>query len=165
MSEKMKVVKNALELIGNTPLLKLERVTKGLDVNVYVKCEYLNPSGSIKDKMALRMVEEAEKEGKLKPGGTIVESTGGNTGPALAFVGAVKGYKVRLYIPAEWTGTYTPTDRVNIMKFFGAEVETFDPNEYKDILNKIDEEYRTLASVCTGFKKCYDLDKGDPDIF
>ena len=78
----MKAVRDVLGLIGNTPLLKLRRVTEGIDTDVYVKCEHLNPSGSIKDRMALRMVEEAEKEGRLRPGGSIIEQTSGNTGPA-----------------------------------------------------------------------------------
>ena len=79
---------NILRQIGNTPLLKLSRAITSPDVEVYVKCEFLNPGGSIKDRMALCMIEEAEKRGELRPGGTIVEQSTGNTGPALAFVGA-----------------------------------------------------------------------------
>jgi cystathionine beta-synthase len=86
----MNVVKDILESIGNTPLIKLRKVTEGLQREIYVKCEYLNPSGSIKDRIALRMVSEAERGGRLRPGGTIIEQTTGNTGPALAFVGGVK---------------------------------------------------------------------------
>jgi len=84
-----------LQLIGNTPIVRLGRVASGLDANVFAKCEFLNPSGSIKDRMALRMIEEAEKNGKLREGGVILDATSGNTGPALSFVGAVKGYKVK----------------------------------------------------------------------
>jgi cysteine synthase len=75
---------NILGQIGNTPLLKLTRVIESSDVDIYVKCEFLNPGGSIKDRMALRMIEGAEQSGELKPGGTIVEQSTGNTGPALA---------------------------------------------------------------------------------
>ena len=75
---------NILEQIGNTPLLKLTRVIESPDVEIYVKCEFMNPGGSIKDRMALSMIEGAEKSGKLKSGGTIVEQSTGNTGPALA---------------------------------------------------------------------------------
>jgi cysteine synthase A len=77
-----------------------------------VKCEYFNPSGSIKDRMALRMIEEAEREGKLRKWGMVVDQTSGNTGPALSFVGNVKGYGVRLFIPSEWVGTYNPENRI-----------------------------------------------------
>ncbi len=161
----MKVVDSTLSLIGNTPLLKLRRVTKDLDVNVYVKCEYLNPSGSIKDRMALRMVEEAVKEGRLRSGDTIIEMTSGNTGSALAFVGGVKGYRVRLFIPAQWTSTYRPTERINIMKFFGGEVETFSLGEYEEALRNLSEEEKGVATLIIGMKKCYELEQSDPDIW
>ena len=90
----------ALELIGNTPMVRLARVASSVDANVYAKCEFLNPSGSIKDRMALRMIQEAERKEELRNGGTIVDATSGNTGPALSFVGSVKGYKVKLLIPS-----------------------------------------------------------------
>ena len=90
---------NILGQIGNLPLLKLRHVIETPDVDIYVKCEFLNPGGSIKDRMALSMIEAAEKSGKLKPGGTIVDQSTGNTGPALSFVGAVKGYKVQIFLP------------------------------------------------------------------
>ncbi len=161
----MKVAKDILGLIGNTPLLKLRRVTRGLDVNVYVKCEYLNPSGSIKDRMALRMVEEAEKEGRLGPGGTMIEMTSGNTGSALAFVGSVKGYKVRLFIPSQWTGSYSPTDRINMMRFFGGEVETFNLGQYDVLLRNLGEDEKALAALIIGMKKCCEVEKGNPRIW
>lgn len=108
--------------IGNTPLLMLRKVTEGHDVNVFVKCEFLNPGGSIKDRMALGMIEEAEKSGKLKPGGTIVDQSTGNTDPALAFVSAVKGYKVQLFLPSQLAISYNPADRIRIARLFGCEV-------------------------------------------
>ena len=160
----MKKVNNALELIGNTPLLKLSKVTS-TDVNVYVKCEFLNPSGSIKDRMALRMVEEAEKSGKLKKGGTIIDETSGNTGPALAFVGSFKGYRVRLFIPARWTSEYDPENRVRIMELFGAEVEAFSTEEYEDLLQGINPSEKSAAIFAIGMRKCYDLEKSDPMIW
>ena len=161
----MKAVRDVLGLIGNTPLLKLRRVTEGIDTDVYVKCEHLNPSGSIKDRMALRMVEEAEKEGRLRPGGSIIEQTSGNTGPALAFVGGVKRYGVRLFIPARWTGTYSPEDRIRIMKFFGAEVEPFNLAGYEEILGDISDEEKAAAIFVVGMKKCYELERTDPKIW
>lgn len=120
----MSVVNSALELIGNTPLMKLSKITSDIRANVLVKCEFMNPSGSIKDRMALWMIENAEKEGKLKRGGMIVDSSTGNTGIALSFIGNVKGYKVRIFIPEKWGAEgYSPEDRLKIMRCFGAEVE------------------------------------------
>jgi len=162
----MKVTNSILERIGNTPLVKLRKVTAGLDANVYVKCEYLNPSGSYKDRMALRMIEEAEKAGKLRKGGTIIEGTSGNTGPAIAFVGGVKGYKVRLFIPSRWVGAYNPTERIQIMKAFGAEVETYDRSQilaqYENALKGFSEADRGVASLLAGMKNSYEVEKSDP---
>ena len=90
-----KIVKNALELIGNTPLLKADRYAEAAGATkatILAKLEYLNPAGSVKDRVALSMIEDAEKSGKLKPGATIIEPTSGNTGIGLAAVAATKGY-------------------------------------------------------------------------
>jgi cysteine synthase A len=117
----MRVVNSILELIGSTPMLKLNHVTKGLEnlSNVYVKLEYLNPSGSYKDRIALRMIEEAEKGGRLKPGYTIVESSSGNTAIALAMVGKVKNYDVRIFYPKDvWVA-----EKEKILRRHGAEIE------------------------------------------
>ena len=154
----MRWVESALKLIGNTPMVRLSRVTRGLDANVFVKCEYLNPSGSIKDRMALKMIEGAEEKGRLRKGGTIVEMTSGNTGPALAFVGSVKGYRVRLFIPSQWTGTYNSENRVKIMKLFGADVDTVETTEHKDFLNGLSPNEASAAVMVIGMKKCYDLE-------
>lgn len=116
----MKVVNSILELVGNTPILKLNNVAKGLQASVYVKMEYFNPSGSYKDRMALRMIEEAEKAGRLRPGYTIVESSSGNTAIAVSMVGAVKGYKVRIYYPSE---VYVQEKR-KILQRLGAQIES-----------------------------------------
>ncbi len=107
-----------LRAIGNTPLVRLTRVTDGLGAEVWVKVEYLNPSGSIKDRIALYMVETAEREGKLRPGGTIVEASTGNTAIALAFVAAVKSYKLKIFMPVE----VASGERVKLMRVFGAEM-------------------------------------------
>ena len=90
----MKYSKNILETIGNTPLIKLNKITNGIDALVLAKVEYFNPGNSVKDRMALKMIEDAEKDGRLKPGGTIVEGTSGNTGMGLALAAIVKGYKL-----------------------------------------------------------------------
>lgn len=93
------ILNNILEAIGKTPLVKLHRVTKDLPCEVLAKCEFLNPGGSVKDRIALHMIEEAEKSGQLKPGDTLIEATSGNTGIGLALAGAVKGYKVIITMP------------------------------------------------------------------
>ena len=90
----MKYCNNILDTIGNTPLVKLNKITKEIEALVLAKIEYFNPGNSIKDRMALKMIEDAEKDGRLKPGGTIVEGTSGNTGMGLALAAIVKGYKL-----------------------------------------------------------------------
>src|SRR5437762_12977479 len=89
----MDIKNNILETIGNTPLIRLNKITKELPCTVLAKVDYFNPGNSVKDRMAVKMIEVAEKEGKLKPGGTIIEGTSGNTGMGLALVACVKGYK------------------------------------------------------------------------
>jgi cysteine synthase A len=108
---------NALFAIGNTPLVKLNKLTRGLDANVYVKLEFFNPTGSYKDRMALAMIEGAEREGLLKAGDTVVEYTAGSTGSSLAFVCAVKGYKLKVV-----TSDAFSDEKLNTMKAFGAEL-------------------------------------------
>ena len=88
-----------LEAIGNTPLVRLHRVGAGLECNVYAKCEFLNPGGSVKDRIGYQMVIDAEKQGRIKPGDTLIEPTSGNTGIGLALAGAVRGYRV-ITVPA-----------------------------------------------------------------
>ncbi|MBA7630137.1 Cysteine synthase [subsurface metagenome] len=114
----MKIYDSILQAVGNTPMVRLNRVTKGIKANILVKCEYLNPSGSIKDRIALRMIEEAEKAGKLKEGGIVTESSTGNTATALSFVCAAKGYKSIMHMPKGWV----TEDRLKILKAYGAEV-------------------------------------------
>jgi len=109
--------KNITESIGGTPLLKLDRLTSPGMAEVYAKIEFFNPGGSIKDRICLAMVEEAEKNGLLKSGGTIVEPTSGNTGIGLAMIGAARGYKVILTMPETMS-----VERIYILKSFGAEV-------------------------------------------
>src|SRR5579862_2250332 len=83
-----------LDAIGNTPLIRLNRIARDLPGEVWVKADYLNPGGSVKDRIAISMIDEAERKGLLKPGGTIVEATSGNTGMALALIASVRGYKI-----------------------------------------------------------------------
>ena len=111
------------QLVGNTPLVKLKKVTLGIKALVLAKLEFLNPGGSVKDRMAFYMLQDAEREGKLKPGGTIVEATSGNTGVAVAMYAAIKGYRAIFTIPDKMS-----QEKVNLLKAFGAEV-TVTPTE------------------------------------
>ena len=114
------IAKKLTELIGNTPLLELGKFSeeKGLDKPIIVKVEYFNPGGSVKDRIALAMIEDAEKKGILKPGATIIEPTSGNTGVGLALVAAVKGYKLILTMPETMS-----VERRNLVKAYGATVK------------------------------------------
>ncbi|MEE8336223.1 MAG: pyridoxal-phosphate dependent enzyme [Candidatus Neomarinimicrobiota bacterium] len=93
------ILNNILETIGNTPVIKLNKIGRNLDCDLYVKCEYFNAGGSLKDRIGRRMLENAEKAGKIKPGDTLIEPTSGNTGIALALAAAVKGYKMIIVMP------------------------------------------------------------------
>jgi cystathionine beta-synthase len=108
---------NITQLVGNTPLVRLNRVTQGIKATVLAKLEFLNPGGSVKDRMAFYMLKEAEKEGRLKKGGTIVEATSGNTGVGVAMYAAAKGYKAIFTIPDKMS-----QEKINLLKAFGAEV-------------------------------------------
>ena len=115
-----KIIESSLELIGGTPLLKLNRYSKKADATaatILAKLEYLNPAGSVKDRVALSMIEDAEKKGLLKPGATIIEPTSGNTGIGLAAVATAKGYKAILTLPDTMS-----VERRNLLKAYGAEI-------------------------------------------
>src|SRR4051812_6410534 len=131
-----------IETIGNTPLVKLNKVTQGIKGTILVKVEYFNPGNSMKDRMAVKMIEDAEKAGLLKPGGTIIEGTSGNTGMGLAIAAVVKGYKC----------IFTTTDKqskekVDALKAFGAEVivcptnvDPEDPRSYYAVSSRLEKE-------------------------
>ena len=108
---------NILEAIGKTPLVRLNRIVGGAKGLILAKVEYLNPGGSVKDRIGLSIIEEAEREGRLKPGGTIVESTSGNTGMGLALVAAVKGYKTVFTLPDKMS-----IEKIRLLRAMGAEV-------------------------------------------
>lgn len=142
MNASMRVYNNVLETIGNTPLIRLNRVVADLPCPVYAKVDFFNPGNSIKDRMALKMLEVAEQEGKIKPGGTIIEGTSGNTGMGLALAAIIKGYKC----------IFTTTDKqskekIDILKAVGAEVivcptnvEPEDPRSYYSVSKRLAEE-------------------------
>ena len=115
-----KIAKQLTEFIGNTPLLELNKFSKaqGIETPIVAKVEFFNPGGSVKDRIALAMIEDAEKKGLLKPGATIIEPTSGNTGVGLALVAAVKGYKLVLTMPETMS-----IERRNLVKAYGAEVK------------------------------------------
>jgi len=140
--ENNNVFNNILEAIGNTPLVKLNKVVGDNAADIFVKCEFMNPTGSIKDRMAVHIIEQAEQTGKLKPGGTIVENTSGNTGLALAMIAAVKGYKAILTMPDKMS-----TEKINMLKAFGAEVVVTptdvhgdSPEHYVNVAKRIAKE-------------------------
>ncbi|HEX3033728.1 MAG TPA: pyridoxal-phosphate dependent enzyme, partial [Thermodesulfobacteriota bacterium] len=112
-----KIAEDIIELIGNTPLVRLKKITKGLNLELIAKLEFFNPLSSVKDRIGFSMIEAAERDGKLRPGMTIVEPTSGNTGVALAFVAAVKGYRLVLTMPDTMS-----IERRKLLNAFCAEV-------------------------------------------
>jgi len=140
----MKSSYSVLDAIGNTPLVRLNKITRGLESEILVKLEYYNPTGSYKDRMALAMIDEAEKEGKLKQGYTVIEYTGGSTGSSLAFVCAVKGYKMKIVSSDAFS-----EEKIRTMKAFGADVIIVPSKENKvtpDLVPKMIEKAKHLAS-------------------
>jgi cysteine synthase len=112
------VADNITDLVGGTPMLRLKRLVAPGSADLFAKLEYLNPGGSVKDRAAIGIIRKAEQEGKLAPGGTIVEATAGNTGIGLALIGVNRGYKVKLFVPENFS-----REKVTIMLALGAEVE------------------------------------------
>ncbi|MEU7865010.1 cystathionine beta-synthase, partial [Nonomuraea sp. NPDC049141] len=138
----MRYYDNVVELIGNTPLVRLRNVTAGIQATVLAKVEYLNPGGSVKDRIALRMVEDAEKAGLLQPGGTIVEPTSGNTGVGLALVAQLRGYKCVFVCPDK-----VSQDKQDVLRAYGAEVVVCptavapeDPRSYYNVSDRLARE-------------------------
>ncbi|MFL5363890.1 MAG: pyridoxal-phosphate dependent enzyme, partial [Myxococcales bacterium] len=138
----MPVFQNILQAIGRTPLVRLNKLVGPKDAAVYAKCEFMNPGGSIKDRMALHILDKAEREGRIKPGGTIVENTSGNTGMGVALWAAVKGYRCVFTMPDKMS-----TEKVNSLKAFGAEVVVTptnvpaeDPLSYYETAKRIHRE-------------------------
>ena len=138
----MRYYDNVVELIGNTPLVRLRSVTAGIEATVLAKVEYMNPGGSVKDRIALRMVEDAEKAGLLTAGGTIVEPTSGNTGVGLALVAQLKGYRCVFVCPDK-----VSEDKQNVLRAYGAEVVVCptavapeDPRSYYNVSNRLAAE-------------------------
>src|SRR5271155_5609157 len=119
----MPIHESILQSIGWTPLVRLRRITEGVPAPVYVKVESMNPGGSVKDRVGLAMVQEAEQRGWLRPGGTIIEATAGNTGVGLALAAAVKGYRCIFVLPDKMS-----TEKVRLLKAYGAEIVITPPS-------------------------------------
>ncbi|MEQ8850195.1 MAG: pyridoxal-phosphate dependent enzyme [Phycisphaerales bacterium] len=176
----MQYVETILDAIGNTPMVKLNRVVPEGCARILAKCEFMNPAGSIKDRMARYIIERAEAEGLLKPGGTIVENTSGNTGMGVAMVAAVKGYRCVFTMPDKMS-----QEKVNSMKAFGAEVVITptdvpgdSPDHYVNVAKRIASEtpgsfyinqYHTQANVDAHYhstgREIWEQTGGEFDVF
>lgn len=144
MKEEIKAYNNVLELIGNTPLIKLNKVTEGLKGNFYAKVEAFNPGHSTKDRIALYIIEEAERKGILKPGDTIIETTSGNTGFSVAMVSIIKGYDCVLAVSSK-----SSKDKIDMLRAMGAKVyvcpahvSADDPRSYYNVAKRLHEEIK-----------------------
>lgn len=133
---------NILQTIGNTPLVRLNKLTSGIESKIYAKCEYFNPAGSVKDRIGIYIIEQAEKRGELKPGATIIEATSGNTGAGLAIVAALRGYKCIFVMPDKMS-----QEKISFLQAFGATVvlcptavEPEDPTSYYSVAKRLVKE-------------------------
>ena len=142
MIRNQNVYNNILELIGQTPIVKLNRITEDLEGTFYAKLESFNPGQSAKDRIAMHIIENAEKKGILKPGNTIVETTSGNTGFSIAMIALVKGYKCILSVSDK-----SSQNKIDVLKTMGAEVHVCpanvpadDPNSYYETAKRIQKE-------------------------
>lgn len=156
----LKISNSILDAVGSTPLVKLNKVTANSPHQFYAKLEYFNPGGSVKDRIALHMIESAEKKGVLKPGGTIVEATAGNTGLGLALVAAVKGYKCIFVLPAKMS-----QEKRDMLKAYGAKVvitpmgvEPEDPMSHYSVAKKIAESIKAKTGNCFYANQYHNLD-------
>lgn len=139
VSESLHVHESILQAIGWTPLVRLNRIASHLQCPLYAKVEFFNPGGSVKDRIALNMITEAEQSGRLKPGGTVVEATSGNTGVGLAIVCAIKGYKTVFVMPDKMS-----QEKIQLLRAYGARVvitptavEPEDPRSYYNVSKQI----------------------------
>ncbi|MDT0677215.1 PLP-dependent cysteine synthase family protein [Autumnicola musiva] len=149
MKEELKVYDNVLQLIGNTPLIQINKITKGFKGDFYAKVEAFNPGNSAKDRIALYIIEEAERKGILKPGSTIVETTSGNTGFSIAMVSVIKGYECILAVSSK-----ASKDKINMLKTMGAKVyvcpahvDADDPRSYYQVAKRIHSETKNSVYI------------------
>src|SRR5690554_5481596 len=144
MKKELNVHNNVLELVANTPLVKLNKITKDFDGSFYAKVEAFNPGHSTKDRIALHIIEEAEKKGILKPGDTIIETTSGNTGFSVAMVSIIKGYDCILAVSSK-----SSKDKIDMLRAMGAKVyvcpahvSADDPRSYYNVAKRLHEEIK-----------------------
>jgi cysteine synthase A len=154
-------VENLLSRIGNTPLVRLHEVVKGLDAEIYVKPEYLNPSGSIKDRIALYMIKGAEKAGKLKPGVSIVEASTGNTATAFAYVATTLHYRMFVFAPKS---SCTP-ERLRIIQSYGAHVEIIDTEALKKEEGTKNSGIHGAIVEFIPRQKCLEMELSNPNVW
>lgn len=155
MAENIGISNNILDLIGNTPLIKLNKITKDLPGTYYVKYEGFNPGHSMKDRIAVHIIEEAEKQGILKPGSTIIETTSGNTGFSLAMVSVIKGYNCILAVSSK-----ASAGKINMLKAMGAKVyvcpahvDADDPRSYYQVAKRLHAETANSVYINQYFNK------------
>ena len=155
MNKKVKAYKNALDLIGKTPLVKLNKIVKHIPGNFYAKVEALNPGHSNKDRIALHIIESAERKGLIKPGATIIETTSGNTGFSIAMVSAIKGYNCILAVSSK-----SSTDKIDMLKAMGAKVyvcpahvSADDRRSYYQVAKRLHEEIKGSFYINQYFNK------------
>src|SRR6476661_5185534 len=136
------ILNNVMEAIGNTPLIRINKLARGIRANVLAKVEFFNPGGSVKDRIGPAMIDDAERRGLLKPGGTIVEATSGNTGVGLAIAAAIKGYKTIFVMPDKMSD-----EKIRLLRAFGArvvitptDVMPDDPRSYYSVSRRLSEE-------------------------
>jgi cysteine synthase A len=153
---RLRVSDDITKLVGDTPMLQLKKLVPAGSADIFVKLEYLNPGGSVKDRAAIGLIERAEREGKLRPGGTIIEATAGNTGIGLALIGVNRGYKVRMFVPERFS-----EEKVIIMRALGAEV-TRTP-EAEGMKGAIQQAKDLLATDSTAFMAAQFENPANPD--
>ncbi len=153
----MKIFDDITKSVGNTPLVKLNNITKGLEAEIAVKLESCNPLSSVKDRIGVAMIDVAETEGKLKPDGTIIEATSGNTGIALAFVAAARGYKLILTMPETMS-----LERRKLLKFLGAEL-VLTPGD-KGMKGAVDKAQKLLSEIAGAFMPNQFENPANPEI-
>lgn len=156
-TSQLRVAENITELVGFTPMLRLRNLPAAGSAEVFVKLEYLNPGGSVKDRAAIGIIAAAERDGKLKPGGVIVEATAGNTGIGLALIGVSRGYKVALFVPENFS-----EEKVTIMRALGAEV-TRTP-EADGMQGAIDQAKELAARTPNAFMAAQFENPANPDF-
>jgi cysteine synthase A len=153
---RLRVADDITQLVGETPMLQLKRLVPAGSADVFAKLEYLNPGGSVKDRAAIGIIRQAELDGKLRPGGTIVEATAGNTGIGLALIGVNSGYKVKLFVPDKFS-----EEKVKIMRALGAEV--YRTPDAEGMLGAIRQAKELVAGDATAFMAGQFENPANPD--